>query len=93
MSSVHWLLDTVLDLYGWVLILSIIMSWLLAFNIINSYQPFVRSLMSFLYAATEPVLRPIRRFVPVVGGFDLSVLVLYLFIQFLRRLLFEVFYA
>ncbi len=92
MHPIHWLLDTVLNLYSLVLIVYIVMSWLLTFNIINAHQQFVRAVMQFLYAVTEPVLSPIRRYIPSLGGVDLSVLVLWLVLQFLRRILFSVFY-
>ena len=88
------LVDIILGLYVWVLFFSIIMSWLIMFNVINSSNRFVYVVADFLYKATEPVLRPIRRFMPNIGGLDLSPIVLLLAIWFirdvLRRLAFQI---
>lgn len=84
MTAVFWLIYTVLNLYFFCLILHVILSWLTMFNIINGYQPFVRSVMQFLYAIIEPAARPIRRFIPPIGGIDLSVLILILAVQFVE---------
>jgi YggT family protein len=67
-----------IGLYIWVIIASVVMSWLIAFNVINAYNPFVRSLWQGLNALTEPLLRPIRRWLPDLGGIDISPLVLWL---------------
>lgn len=87
MTAIFWLINTALDIYFFFLIANVIMSWLTAFGIINTYQPLVRSIGSFLYAVTEPALRPIRNFLPHMGGIDISPLVLILLIQFLQVLL------
>ena len=76
-----------IDIYKWVVILSIIVSWLIAFNVINTHNRFVLSVQHFLYRATEPALRPIRRFVPVMGGLDVSPIILFLLLYFLQRVL------
>ncbi len=89
MYSLYLLIDTILMLFMWVLIAHVILSWLIAFKIINTYNKFVSMVGSFLYRFTEPALQPIRRFVPVVGGLDLSVLILLLIIWFSRNLLAE----
>lgn len=68
----------VLDLYWWVIILSAVFSWLYAFNVINARNPFVESVGRFLYQATEPALRPIRRVIPSLGAIDVSPVVLLL---------------
>ena len=60
MNPVHWLIDTVLELYIWLIIASVILSWLVAFNVINTRNSFVNQIGGFLYRATEPALRPIR---------------------------------
>jgi YggT family protein len=89
MQSILLLIDLVLDLYTWVLIISVILTWLVQFNVINTSNRFVYAVGDFLYRITEPALRPIRRFVPSVGGMDLSPLVLLLGIFLLRNLLRE----
>ncbi|MBB4103934.1 YggT family protein [Allorhizobium borbori] len=77
-------IDLVLNLYTWVLIASAIFSWLYAFNVINSSNQFVSSIGRFLYNVTEPVLAPIRRILPNLGGIDLSPVVVLILIFFLR---------
>lgn len=81
------ILDLVLYWYMWALILSAVMSWLVSFNVVNTHNRFVYMLGDFLYRITEPVLRPIRRVVPVMNGLDLSPMVLILVILFLRGVL------
>jgi YggT family protein len=68
----------------WIIIIQAILSWLIAFNVINTYNDFVRSVAMTLDRLTEPMLRPIRRFVPAVGGIDLSPLILILLLIALR---------
>lgn len=87
MHALFLLIDAVLGLYQWVLILWVVMSWLVAFNVINTYQPFVRTVMHVLDALTRPLLHPIRRVVPVIGGLDISPLILLLLVYFLRNFL------
>lgn len=89
MLSLYALIDTVLNLYTWVIIISAILSWLVAFNVINMRNQFVATVSDVLYRLTEPALRPIRRFVPSLGGIDLSPIVLLLLIFFVRSLLAE----
>jgi len=79
------LINTVIQLYIYVLIISAVLSWLLAFGIVNRHNALVNSVSRFCYALTEPVLRPIRRFVPLIGGVDLSPLVLILLLWFVQR--------
>lgn len=76
-----------LALYVWCIIISAIMSWLLAFNVINSRNRFVAMVGEFLWRITEPALRPIRRFLPNLGGIDISPVVLLLGIIFLQKIL------
>jgi YggT family protein len=89
MNPVHWLIDTVLELYIWVVIASVILSWLVAFNVINTGNSFVRQVGEFLHRVTEPVLRPIRNVLPNLGGIDVSPVVLILLLVFARRLLWQ----
>jgi len=74
-----------LDLYWWVIIASAIFSWLYAFNVVNSRNQFVGSIGNMLYRLTEPALRPIRRFMPDLGGIDISPIILLLILFFLRQ--------
>ncbi len=92
MNPVHWLIDTVLELYIWVIIGSVILSWLIAFNVINTRNAFVGQVGEFLHRATEPALRPIRNFLPNLGGIDISPVVLIILLIFARRLIGQLFY-
>jgi YggT family protein len=80
-------LSSLIGIYTWVVIASVILSWLVNFNIINSRNNFIRMLREFLFRTTEPVLNIIRRFLPIIGGFDLSPLVLIIFLWFLQAIL------
>ena len=93
MQSLVIIIDTVIDLYMWVVIIWVIMSWLISFQVVNTHNRFVHVVSDFLHRLTEPALRPIRRVVPNVGGLDLSPLVLILILYFLRNLLREYFFA
>jgi YggT family protein len=73
-----------ITLYTWVIIASVILSWLMAFNVVNAYNPFVRTLWNALNAVTEPLLRPIRRMMPDLGGIDLSPIILLLGCYFIQ---------
>jgi YggT family protein len=74
-----------LDLYWWIIIASAIFSWLYAFNVVNSKNQFVGSIGNMLYRLTEPALRPIRRFMPDLGGIDISPIILLLLLFFIRQ--------
>ena len=87
MRAILDIINIVLDLYVWLLIASAILSWLIAFNVINSYNQVVSRIIEFLWRITEPALRPIRRFVPLIGGVDVSPIVLILLLYFLRDLI------
>lgn len=84
MNPFHWLIDTVLEIYVWLLIAQAILSWLVNFNVVNTRNRFVYVAGDFLYRITEPVLRPIRRVVPAIGGLDVSPVILILLISFIR---------
>jgi YggT family protein len=81
------LIATVIDLYIWVLIISAVMSWLVAFGVINTNNRFVYTVLDVLWRVTEPVLRPIRRMLPNLGGIDISPVILILLLYFVRNLL------
>ena len=91
MRSILWLIDTVITLYVWLLIASAVLSWLIAFNVVNLRNPIVMQLADFLDRVTEPALRPIRRVLPNLGGIDISPIILILLLYFLRNLIFELF--
>ena len=82
----------VLDLYQWVIIAVAVMSWLIAFDVLNIRQNFVRSIWNALNAVTEPLLRPIRRVLPNLGGLDISPVILLLIIYFLQRVIYYYIY-
>ena len=92
MQSLLLLIDIVLGMYGWLLIAWVIMSWLISFDVINTRNRLVYLVSDFLYRITEPALRPIRRVVPTLGGIDISPVILYLAIWFVRSLLREYFW-
>lgn len=84
-SSLAAVLDIVLELFMWLLIIQAVMSWLLAFNVVNPRNQVVGMIWQFMLRVTEPLLRPIRRILPNFGGLDLAPLVLILIIYFIRR--------
>lgn len=92
-GPLFWLLDTVIGLYIWILIASAVLSWLVAFNVVNTRNRFVYLVGDFLQRITEPALRPIRRVLPNLGGIDLSPLVLILLLLFLRQVLARLYVA
>ena len=82
-----WLVTEVINLYIWVLIVAVILSWLVGFGVVNSRNRFVYLVMDISHRLTEPVLRPIRAVLPNLGGLDLSPVVLILLLAFLQRVL------
>ena len=78
-----------LQMYTWVVIIQAVLSWLMAFNVVNMRNDVVRAIANGLYQLTEPVLRPIRRVLPNLGGIDISPVVALLLIFFLQHLLQE----
>ncbi|WP_419906945.1 YggT family protein [Hoeflea sp.] len=87
MIALFQTIDLALSIYTWIIILSAIFSWLYAFNVVNTGNRFVGMIGEFLYKATEPALRPIRRILPDLGGLDISPIILLLIIFFIRRLM------
>src|SRR5947207_9000951 len=77
----------VLDLYVWLLIAAAILSWLIAFNVVNTRNQFVSAIADFLYRITEPLLRPIRNIMPDLGGLDISPIILILVIMLIQRII------
>ena len=76
-----------LQLYTYLIVASAILSWLVAFNVVNTRNDVVRSIWTFLDAVTEPALRPIRRILPNLGGIDISPVILILLIIFIQKLI------
>jgi YggT family protein len=74
-----------LDMYVYIIIAAVIVSWLIAFNVINTRNQIVAMVVDFLYRVTEPVFRPVRNFLPNLGGIDFSPLVVLLVIYVIRR--------
>lgn len=90
MNALIWLFDTIVTLYIWVLIGNAIYSWLVAFNVVNPRNQAVAAIGDFLYRATEPVLAPIRRRLPNLGGIDISPVVLIIGLMFARMFVLEI---
>ena len=82
-----WLILTVIDLYFYVILASVVLSWLVGFGVFNASNQYVRQIGYALRRLTEPLLGPIRRFLPDLGGIDVSPIVLLLGLQFLRYLI------
>jgi len=93
MLSLAILVDKVIDIYTWIVIASAIMSWLVAFGVVNTRNQFIRMVVEFLYRVTEPALRPLRRIMPNLGGVDISPVILLLLLFFLRSLMAEYVFA
>ena len=91
MKSIFILLDSVITIYLWIIIINAILSWLVAFNVLNTQNRFVFSVLDATYKLTDPALNKIRRFIPTFGSIDISPVILILLLIFLRNLIFEVF--
>ena len=84
MSPVLWLIYQILNLYFWIILATVVMSWLIAFNIINGGNPYVRQIGHALRRLTEPVMGPVRRVLPDLGGIDISPIIVLIGLQFLQ---------
>jgi YggT family protein len=82
-----WLILELITLYTYVVIAAVIVSWLIAFGVINTYNRYARGIVQFLDAATEPVFRQVRKVIPPIGGLDLSPLIVLIALQFLSYLI------
>ena len=80
----YFLVMTFLKLYWWVVIANVIISWLIAFNVLNTNNAFVYNVLDFTYRLTDPILNKIRRFLPNLGAFDISPIILLLLIWFIE---------
>ena len=91
MKSIFILLDSIITIYLWIIIINALLSWLVAFNILNTQNRFVFSVLDATHKMTDPALNKIRTFIPTFGSIDVSPVVLILFLMFLRNIIFEVF--
>ena len=91
MKSIFILLDSIITIYLWIIIINAILSWLVAFNILNTQNRFVFSVLDTTYKMTDPALNRIRRFIPTFGSLDVSPVILILLLMFLKNLIFEIF--
>ena len=91
MKSIFILLDSIITIYLWIIIINAILSWLVAFNVLNTQNRFVFSILDTTYKLTDPVLNKIRRFIPMFGSIDISPVILILILMFFRNLIFEIF--
>ena len=91
MKSILILLDSIITIYLWIIIINAILSWLGAFNVLNTQNRFVFSILDTTYKLTDPALSKIRRFIPMFGSIDISPVILILLLMFLRNLVFEIF--
>ena len=91
MKSIFILLDSIITIYLWIIIINAILSWLVAFNVLNTQNRFVFSVLDVTYKLTDPALNKIRRFIPTFGSIDISPIILILLLMFLRNIIFEIF--
>ena len=87
MVALLQLIDSLLELYKWVIIVQVILSWLIAFNVVNTTNRFVYTIGNTLYRLTEPVMGRVRRMLPDLGGIDISPVIVILLLYFLQNLL------
>jgi len=85
------IIDILLDVAWWIIIVQAILSWLIAFNVVNTRNQFVAMVAEFLYRVTEPALRPIRAVLPNLGGIDISPILLIIGLMFLEQLIYWLF--
>jgi len=90
MKSIFILLDSIITIYLWIIIINALLSWLVAFNVLNTQNRFVFSVLDATYKLTDPALNKIRRFIPTFGSIDISPVVLILILMFLRNIIFEI---
>lgn len=93
MALLGSLLIFLLEIYTFIIIAAVIVSWLIAFDVISMRHPATRRIMSVLGQLTDPVLKPVQRFIPSIGGIDISPIVVIFGLMLLKRLVFAVFIA
>lgn len=91
MNPIEWLLLTILRLVIWIVIADVIISWLVAFDVVNRSNQVVRTVMDFTNRVTYPLLKPIRNVVPAMGGLDISPIILIIGLMFLQQVIFYFF--
>ena len=89
MKSLFLLIDSIINIYIWLIIINAILSWLVAFNVLNTQNRFVFAVLNVTHQLTDPVLNKIRKFIPNLGSIDISPIVLILLLFFIRNLFFE----
>jgi len=89
MKSIFFLVDSIINIYIWLIIINAILSWLVAFYVLNTQNRFVFAVLNATHQLTDPVLNKIRRFIPNLGSIDISPVVLILLLIFIRNLFFE----
>ena len=87
MRALFLVIDLALEIYIWIVIAAAIFSWLVAFSVVNTRNQAIGMIGEFLYRITEPVLRPIRNFLPNLGGIDISPVILIIALMFLDQLI------
>ena len=92
MRALFLVIDIALEIYIWLLIAAAVLSWLVAFNVVNTRNQVVAMLLDFLYRLTEPLLRPIRSMLPNLGGIDVSPVILILLILLLENVIIRYIY-
>ncbi len=91
MKSIFILLDSIITIYLWIIIINAVLSWLVAFKILNMQNRFVFAVLDATYKMTDPALNKIRSFIPTFGSIDISPVILILLLMFLRNIIFEIF--
>ncbi len=89
MKSLFLLIDSIINIYIWLIIINAILSWLVAFNVLNTQNRFVFAVLNVTHQLTDPVLNKIRKFIPNLGSIDISPVILILLLFFIRNLFFE----
>jgi len=90
-EPIVWLILTVIDMYTWIVSVGVVLSWLVAFNVINTTNRFVYTIGDFTHRATEPALKPIRNVLPNLGGMDISTVVLILGLFFIKKVIINIY--
>ena len=91
MKSLFYLIDSLITIYLWIIIINAVLSWLVAFNVLNTQNRFVFSVLDTTYKMTDHALNKIRSFIPTFGSIDVSPVILILLLMFLRNIIFEIF--
>ena len=89
----YFLVMTFLKFYGWIVIANVVISWLIAFNVLNTNNVFIYNILDFTYRLTDPFLRKIRAFLPNLGAFDISPIILLVLIEALKIFMFKYIYS